>query len=135
MKVAACCLRVWINRFLPLPGGSSHTPVPEVLFQTLLLSIFRFRASRPARLGVRPTQIKVLPQDWAESKQMLVIIFIFLKLHENVTPDFVKAIKELKLGKIELRIDKDANLHLIVRSHGIFGKEMDSSIADFSFIL
>lgn len=31
----------------------------------------------------------------------------------TVTPDFEKAISELKKGKIELRLDKDSNLHLI----------------------
>jgi len=30
----------------------------------------------------------------------------------TVTPDFEKVIKELKKGKIEIRLDKDANLHL-----------------------
>ncbi len=34
----------------------------------------------------------------------------------TVTPDFEKAIADLKKGKVELRVDKDANLH------NIFGK-------------
>ncbi len=34
----------------------------------------------------------------------------------TVTPDFAKVISELKKGKVELRIDKDANLH------SVFGK-------------
>lgn len=34
----------------------------------------------------------------------------------TVTPDFAKAIEELKTGKIELRVDKEGNLH------SIFGK-------------
>lgn len=34
----------------------------------------------------------------------------------TVTPDFVKAIEELKKGKVEIRVDKGANLH------NIFGK-------------
>jgi len=34
----------------------------------------------------------------------------------TVTPDFAKAIEELKTGKIELRVDKEGNLH------NIFGK-------------
>ncbi len=34
----------------------------------------------------------------------------------TVTPDFANVIKELKKGKVEIRIDKDANLH------NVFGK-------------
>lgn len=34
----------------------------------------------------------------------------------TVTPDFAKTIEELKKGKVELRVDKDANMH------NIFGK-------------
>jgi large subunit ribosomal protein L1 len=32
----------------------------------------------------------------------------------TVTPDIVKAIKEAKAGKVEYRLDKEANMHLIV---------------------
>lgn len=34
----------------------------------------------------------------------------------TVTPDFAKTIEELKKGKVELRVDKDANMH------NVFGK-------------
>ena len=32
----------------------------------------------------------------------------------TVTPDIAKAIKEFKLGKVEYRLDKDANMHLSI---------------------
>ena len=32
----------------------------------------------------------------------------------TVTPDIAKAINEIKLGKVEYRLDKDANMHLTI---------------------